>query len=321
MKKVMVCIALISVATSCDNGDMVFENLNFNDIAIQKCDNNELYFKTNSTELLLVDFNRNQNSTDPAAVKSWLSPNAILKEVNSLRTDNNLKIVYRTYDANINKNNICSLLAPATPRVTSEYVSVAGGTINYVRSMNPIVKDGSINVAYMYTINFENITLTNGTSEIKYTTLPYGSYIYDNTLLSFNFNTNFKVCLNSNNLVGNGNNKEIIEFSFPQNFVFPTTNQTNTINLDSVNTINYTVYKTPFNTTDDVCNLPSAELKEKWLAANGNIEIVTTVLTNSAGQPSAYNHEIKIVEATFSKDDTSFVLSDKIIGNYVIEIQ
>lgn len=320
MKKVMVCIALISIATACDNGDMIFENLNFDGKEIQKCENNELYFKTNNSELLLVDFNRNQNSTDPNVIKSWLSPTATLNQVNELITDNNLKIVYRTYDASINKNSICSLLAPANPKVTSEYTSVPGGKIKYVRTINPAVNEGSVNVGYMYTISFDNITLSNGSAEIKYTTLPYGSYIYDNTLLSFNFNTNFMECVNSNSLVGNGNNREIIQLNLPENFEFPTTNQTNTININASNSINYLAYQSPFNTTVDVCDAPSEQLKENWLSESGRVEIITTVINNTAGQASEYKHEIKIVEASFTNNGSSFILTDKIIGNYVIDI-
>lgn len=317
MKKVMVCIALISVATSCDNGDMVFENLNFNDIAIQKCDNNELYFKTNSTELLLVDFNRNQNSTDPAAVKSWLSETANLNEVNTLTTTNDLKIVYRTYDASINKSTICSLLAPANPKVTSEYSSVPGGKINYVRILNPAVNEGIVKVSYMYTINFENITLTNGTSEIKYATLPYGSYIYDSTLLSFNFGTNFDVCTETNTLVGNGKNEEIFQLHFPENFQFPTTNQTQNLTLNDDFYITYNRYKSTFNSLN-ICTPPTENIKEIWESKKGSLQLLTTVSKDPSGKITGYQHQIKMIELQFNYGESTFTIADKIIGTYSI---
>jgi len=170
----------------------------------------------------------------------------------------------------------------------------------------------------MYTISFDNITLSNGSAEIKYTTLPYGSYIYDNTLLSFNFNTNFKECVNSNSLVGNGNNREIIQLNLPENFEFPTTNQTSTININASSSINYLAYRSPFNTTVDVCDTPSEQLKESWRSEKGRIEITTKDNKDAAGRITGYDHQIKVIELVFNSGESNFTLTDKIIGTYSI---
>ena len=56
MKKILGLLIATTSLTACDDGDLVFENLNFDGKEIQKCNDNELYFKTNNTEMLLVDF-------------------------------------------------------------------------------------------------------------------------------------------------------------------------------------------------------------------------------------------------------------------------
>ncbi len=46
MKKIVGLILVTTSLTACSDGDLVFENLNFDGIQIQKCEDNELYFKT-----------------------------------------------------------------------------------------------------------------------------------------------------------------------------------------------------------------------------------------------------------------------------------
>src|SRR5690606_21542110 len=148
MKKIVGLILVTTSLTACSDGDLVFENLNFDGIQIQKCEDNELYFKTKDNELLLVDFSDNRNGTKGSILDT----------------------------------------------------SVPGGKVFYTRTITPAVSENGVSVNYMYTINFENITLTNGTSDIKYATLPYGSYVYDTSKITFNFNNNYTNC--DNVLVG-----------------------------------------------------------------------------------------------------------------------
>src|SRR5690554_7358909 len=69
MKKIIGLLVASAFITACDDGDMVFENLNFDGVQIQKCTDNELYFKINNNELLLVDFTRPISATQSG---SWL---------------------------------------------------------------------------------------------------------------------------------------------------------------------------------------------------------------------------------------------------------
>lgn len=309
MKKIVGLILTAGCLTACNDGDLVFENLNFDENQdIQKCTDNELYFKINKNELLLVDFTFGTNGS----VLDTLAP---LGEIQSLKTSNQPKIYYRTYDGSLNTNVICSLLPPANPKVVSEYTSVPGGTINYTRTMVPVVTESAVNVTYMYTINFENITLTNGSSEIRYTTLPYGSYIYDSSKLSFNFSTNFEIC--EGVLTGKTSN-EMLQLQLPEDFVFPTSGQTQTISLNDTNLLSYFVFKTTISNTD-ICEIPDTPIKEEWNVSNGNLEIVSTVVTNPVtNQITGYRHVLRLVNAEFIKDKNSFTVTDRTLGTYQV---
>ena len=206
-------------------------------------------------------------------------------------------------------------MAPANPKVISEYISVPGGIVNYTRTVTPMVTETSVNVSYLYTINFENITLTNGTSDIKYVTLPYGSYVYDISKMSFNFTTNFNNC--NNVLTGNTDN-EIIQISLPENFVFPTTNQTQNITLNDSAPMNYFVFMKSFSIDPEApCEFPTETVKENWQSTNGILQIKSQVITT--GNVTNYRHEIKLIQGQFFNENGNFVITERILGTYNIE--
>lgn len=315
MKKMVGLLLATTCLTACSDGDLVFENLNFDGRQIQKCEDNELYFKTNTNELLLVDFSNNANGLK-GSVLDTLAPVNVMQRI---ETSNTTKIYYRTYDSEITTSTICSVLAPANPKVTAEYTSVPGGKVFYTRTITPAVTDNGVNVNYTYTINFENITLTNGTSDIKYATLSYGSYVYDSSRLTFNFTNNFSNC--DNVLVCRTAN-ELIQIQLPQNFVFPTTNQNQTIALNNTNLLRYFVFRKTFTVDEGMeCEFPTVPIKEDWQVNNGSLQIETIAITNStSGQVTGYRHNLKLIQAQFKKDESTFVLTDKILGTYTVEL-
>lgn len=310
MKKIVGLLLVTISLTACNDGDLVFENLNFDGKQIQKCPDNELYFKTNDTELLLVDFSTTFNGV-PGSVLDTLAP---LGEMQDLLTSNTTKIYYRTYDAPISANAICSVLAPANPKVTAEYTSLPGGKIFYTRLITPVVTETAVNVNYTYTINFENITLSNGTSEIKYTTFPYGSYAYDTSRMNFNFTNGF---INCDNVLIGKTSTEVVQIQFPSDFIFPTSNQTQTISLSDTNLLRYFVFRNPFTVDEDnECELPTEPIKEDWQVTNGSLQIETTAVINAAGTVTGYRHNLKILQAQFMKDETTFSITERNLGNY-----
>ncbi|HLW63032.1 MAG TPA: hypothetical protein VKY33_06480 [Flavobacterium sp.] len=308
MKKIIGLLTVSAFLTACDDGDMVFENLNFDNVQIQKCIDNELYFKINNNELLLVDFTRNISSTQKG---SWLDPEVELDLRTSPPVNADIKTYYRTYDGTVNNNVICSIIAPANPKVTSEYVSVPGGTIFYTRTMTPTVNEGTVNIFYAFTIEFQNITLTDGVSEIKYTNLPFGSYAYESTRLTFSI-PKITYCSEENVLTGHNAISDFFKLKLPDNFQFPTTATTQTIQLNDNQNFSYIVYSENLSNTEP-CDTISKPIKEEWAATEGTVTIETQ--TNATGQ----RHLVKIQNALFTKENGSFVMTDREIGTYDIE--
>src|SRR5690606_40462851 len=91
MKKIVGLILVTTSLTACSDGDLLFENLNFDGIQIQKCEDNELYFKTKDNELLLVDFSDNRSGTK-GSILDTLAP---LNIKQNFETSNTTKMYYR----------------------------------------------------------------------------------------------------------------------------------------------------------------------------------------------------------------------------------
>src|SRR5690606_34046792 len=146
------------------------------------------------------------------------------------------------------------------------------------------------------TIKFENITLTNGTNDIIYATYNYGTYVYETALLSFNF-TSTDLC--DNNILRMNNAKEMLQIHLPEDITFPQTATTQTINLNSENSLHYFRKKDGTQTFANACEeINEEEIAEDWTATSGSLSIESRLRANSTTQ---YEHIVRIVNARFSK--------------------
>lgn len=299
MKKVALALASIGLFVSCDDGDLVFDSLNFTSSSIENC--NSLYFKINNNELLLIDLTNPSNNE-----VSVLNPNAPLNQEQILTTNSVNTILYRTYSDKLNKNIICGNIPPANPVVVEEYVSNSGALIKYVRRNNVTFNNNKATVTYNYTINFQNLTLSNGTAEIKYEDYAFGTLVYDTNTLGFNF-TNFQNCGSS-----------IISYDSDEELIF---NAENTISLPLVaGEINYNLSNSQFITyklyqgnivNQNPCDIKTNEIKEDWKAISGSYVIKTNEIVNQITQNvDALKHEFILRNVTFERNGISFTIPE-----------
>lgn len=55
MKKLLVLAASVFLLQACDDGDITLESFNFDTVNVQECSTNDLVFKINGEELLLLN--------------------------------------------------------------------------------------------------------------------------------------------------------------------------------------------------------------------------------------------------------------------------
>lgn len=298
MKKIAFLLSSLFLLSSCDDGDLVFDELNFTAKDVQSCD--ALYFKINAKELLLVNL---ANTTNNGLV---LDENAPLNQVQSIPTNNLNKIYYRTYSETVTQNTICSAIPPAQPVVVSEYVSNPGALIQYTRRSNVGFTNNKATINYNYTINFKNVTLTNGTSEIKYEDYSFGTLIYRTNTLGFSF-TNFSNC--GYQLISADSDEELV-LTLTSAFSLPSTVGEHVYGLSNEQFLTYYLYNGNI-VNQNACDVKTNEIKEEWHAISGSYVIKTSKVVNQVTQNvDALKHEFYLRNVTFTKGNISFTIDE-----------
>ncbi len=169
MKKLfglLVCALLIS---SCDDGDIVLQSFNFNNVAIQKCSDKEVLFKINKDELLLLD------------IPSTYFPNEITPdgEPRIATVSSTNRILYRKYNGNASNNVICADVPPASPTVLNEWGAANGGTIEIITTARTVTDEitGEVTITgYNHQIKFINIQFVGAQDSFVFDEYLYGTY-------------------------------------------------------------------------------------------------------------------------------------------------
>lgn len=169
MKKIfglLVCLLLLS---SCDDGDLVVETFNFDNVSIQKCSDRDPLFKINGQELLLLD------------IPSSFFPNEVTPEgqprIATVSSSN--RIIYRKYSDAVNNSVICSDVPPANPVVQEEWNAADGGTIEIttteVTTTNPDTNETTV-TGYKHQIKFINVEFVGSQNSFVYDEYLFGDY-------------------------------------------------------------------------------------------------------------------------------------------------
>ena len=315
MKRSILLLGALAVFSSCDDGDLVYESLNFKDAVITKCDQNELYFKTNGHELLLIDFTGPNNTT-------ILHDSVPIGQLRSLTTTTTNKILYRSYDGDIKKEAICSQIPPASPKVTAEYVSENGGIIEYMRNMEIKLNENTPNrfqIVYNYTINLKNITLNSGSSTLKYETYNFGTFqsnLVNSSSSTIEFNFNYLSDCGNNLFYGTGNNK-LLQIQMDQDLPL----QTGTYPFD-LNTNRFITYKAKNTDLGNVafCDTnETAGFNEIWKATSGKLIIVYTQTQQNGQNVDLYTFTLE--KARFEKNGRSFEVNNMKLGELSRPVQ
>lgn len=169
MKKLFGLLVCAFLLSSCDDGDMVLESFNFDTVAIQKCSDKEVLFKTNKEELLLVDI----------SASNFPNEETIPGEPRIVPISSTNKVLYRKYNGTVGSSVICSEIPPASPTVSKEWVAATGGTIQIISTkkttIDPVTSEVIV-TGYNHQIKFVNIQFTNPENTFVFEEYLFGTY-------------------------------------------------------------------------------------------------------------------------------------------------
>lgn len=132
MKNFWCLFLLIASLTSCDDGDLIVTDFNFENDELQWCDN--------VSSQVLFNIN-NEGVHEAIALKFELEtpePGFFSREIGTERIPLNEenRVVYRIFDAPVEDDYFCSSIPPVAPDVTEEYQSAVGGEIVVTTVLN-----------------------------------------------------------------------------------------------------------------------------------------------------------------------------------------
>lgn len=139
MRNSFIMILFLPLFISCDDGDIIVTTLDFDDIGLELCGDDEVkvLYQINNDEIFESISLRTTNNTlsDLANVLSTDEEPVI-----EFSLDQNNKIVYRTFDAAVPSDYFCNAIPPSSPNVLEELESV-GGEVTITTVINNNVED------------------------------------------------------------------------------------------------------------------------------------------------------------------------------------
>lgn len=305
MKRFLGIVVCAFALNSCDDGDLIVENIDFSDVPTQSCTTNDLLYKLNDQESLILNIPSTTFSNNPTDVGVPIS-----LDINSTN-----QVVYTFYNGQVGTANICDVIKPPTPGVNDQWNATSGKiqiTVTQQSTSNATNNSTTI-TGYNNSIVFKNITFDkgNGTTQF-YETFSYGDYLVKAVPLPFAFNEKLSKCSSTN---------EVYDYSPSESFTLnidpllianavtpPNTPRTGVIGA-TVNKLVYRLFTNGVVTESYFCNttvpvLPS--VSQEWIGKiGGTIEVTTTTLT-----ANSFTHTIVLKNVVLQKGNSSFLLGD-----------
>jgi hypothetical protein len=295
----LVIISLCSIV-SCDDGDLITEDFNFEKVTtITKCDNSSILYKVSGQESMIL----NTSEDNFPNIETELGKPRLLTIGNAA------SLVYRKYNGNVDATSICSSPPPANPVVSEEW-TISGGTVEITTVK--LLDEKAVIIGYNHSIVLKNVTFNTQQKQIVYDSYVFGNYRTNVTVLPFKFEDAKTQKCNSKNLIFRFNDNEVLLLDvdstlFPNIATSPGNPRVQAIN-DS-NKVVYRLYNGSLNTEFFCATFqPVAPvLTQEWIAlegvenTSGLIKVETVAL-----DANNFEHTIKLFKTTFKRGIGTF---------------
>lgn len=303
MKRIIGLLVFVLLLSGCDDGDLIQETINFEDVTTQNCSTNEIIYKLRDSEALILEI---KNVTFPVETT-----------IQELEISSTNRVYYRFYNGEVTSATICETIPPATPTVTNQWIATSGTiviTTTAVKPLNP--DDNSTKITgYNHNITFKNITFDTGKGTQVYETFAFGDYQIAATPLPFSFNKTLEQCTSSKQLYDYNSSEALIldvDSNLIVNAVTPLNEPRIGLISDTKNKLTYRLFS-GLVTGDYFCNdtFPtSPAYSEEWIAVTGvaNTSGVVEVTTTTNG--SGFRHTVVLKKVKMKKGNSDFILGD-----------
>jgi len=315
MKRILSILLLLLLITSCDDGDLTVDVIDFSEGPIQKCDFKDIFYKVKGAEMMFIEFPSTFFTNDQTAGTPTIIP-----------LSSTIKVTYRRYASETSDLNICPQAPDATPNLLEQWQATEGTielTSTAVKNTNAITGFTTI-TGYVYNINLKNIVFIKPDGP-QIQSFQFGNFSSPISPLAFNFDAaaDKSTCSASDNRIFNFSGSEAFIFdssNFSTLFENAVTATPRTALISSANKLIYILFNnTVTNTYFCGATVPNTPIpSQEWNAidgveaTSGIIEVETTTLGAS------FLHTIHLKRVTLKKGNTDFSLGDDyIFGSFV----
>ncbi len=329
MKRVLGLLVAVILLSSCDDGDLIFEDINFDDVTAKKCDNK--IYKLNDSEAIILKIGESEN--DDSFLSAFpTEPTAIGQPKNIEINNTTNKVVYRLYNGEVADNNICGSIPAAFPTIIEEWEATSG-TIQITTTDIAVANSaagfegGTKITGYQNNIIFKNITFqkADGTTQV-YDEFPFGVYEKTVSPLTFNFGDSALAKCLSSNIIFKNVGVEAFTINLDPALMDSTAIgvvKTGIVTAD-LNAVTY--YLFPSSTTinaDLLCSgTPTIAPRQKWVGVNGeeNFSGIVEVTASALPGGNGFSYAIRLKKLTLKKDRNEFLLADDYLFGELIVI-
>lgn len=315
MKRVFTIAAAVLLFTmsSCNDGKLTYNDIDFSKTTtVDRCsilgDGARVFYKIQDTEALILVANMDEIMRDETV-------QTVDIEIDGVST----QLMYRKYSDKVNASSICSFPAPAFPSVTQEIFASPGAVLRTQRTVairntdnTEVNANHSVSLTYQYNFMLFNVNFQEGSTNIKYDRMNYGTNNYNTNTLGFNFLNNdgtYKAVNNCrSNLVALSDKEAmLLNLSIED---LPVTEGEKIIPLSDTRNLVFKQYDRAGINLNEVCNnegdIPGTitpnKMIEKWTARIGNIVINTRWTNPAEGGERKLLHTINLQDVVFSKE-------------------
>jgi len=297
MKKYFGLLFCLVALNSCDDGDMVFESFNFDDVDAADCGTTSIIntvFKINKNEALILKldgaetFVNSEGQEYTATVFPFRNQITLENTPRIYKISTTNRVIYRVFSGDVPSTYFCQDIPPVSPSVVSESSTLVNGN-GTVEIKTTIIENeySSISeVQYRHSIVLKNITFSDANGSTTYETFPYGSYDKkSNVSFSFPSTSTIQKCADgrlfriADKNLGNDPKKEnlneVLEFTISDAELAALPNgETVPLKIDAAHQLTYRIFNSDVNTnflcTGDATGLsPYPETYATYKALNG----------------------------------------------------
>nr|WP_315177024.1 hypothetical protein [uncultured Flavobacterium sp.] len=306
MKRVISLLVFALLLNGCDDGDLIQEDISFEDVAAQNCTTNDIIYKLKDSEALILE------------VLGFTFPTETISQELDINASN--RVLYRFYNGAVTSSTICETIPPATPIVMDQWTTSGGKiVINTTAIKTTNTTDNSTKITgYNHNITFKNITFVKSNGTQVYETFPFGDYIISATPLPFAFNKTLEQCSSSKQLYDYNSSEALILDIDPALIV----NEATPLNAPRTGLISDTKNKLTYRLFSGLltgayfCNTTfpaTPAVSEEWIAVAGVANESGIVEVTTATLGAGFKHTVVLKKAKMKKGSSDFILGDNYI--------